>query len=62
DKALDGFIKKRYAGWDSGIGKKIENREVTFEDLEAYTLKKGEPEVPSGRQELLENILNDYIC
>ncbi|HPO31301.1 MAG TPA: xylose isomerase, partial [Candidatus Hydrogenedentes bacterium] len=62
DKALDNFIKRRYAGWDTGIGKKIENRAVTFEDLEAYTLKKGEPEVPSGRQELLENIINDYIC
>ena len=62
DKVLDKFIQERYAGWNTGIGKKIENREVTFEDLEAYTLQKGEPQVPSGRQELLENIINDYIC
>ena len=34
---------------------------VGFEELEAYTLKNGEPEVQSGRQEMLENILNEYI-
>jgi xylose isomerase len=54
-------IDKRYAGWNRGIGKKIEQGKVGLEELEAYTLKNGEPEVQSGRQELLENMLNDFI-
>ena len=54
-------ISKRYAGWDTAFGKRIEKRKVGFEELEAYTLKNGEPKIQSGRQELLENMLNDYV-
>ncbi len=61
DKALEGFISERYAGWNSDLGKNIEARKVGFEDLEAYTLQHGEPEIQSGRQELIENVLNEYI-
>ena len=48
-------------GWDTGIGAEIENGSVGFEELEAYTIEHGEPEIQSGRQELIENILNEYI-
>ncbi|GMW02510.1 MAG: xylose isomerase [Candidatus Hydrogenedentota bacterium] len=61
DKVLIKPLEKRYAGWNSGIGKQIESGKAGFKELEAYTLKNGEPVVQSGRQELLENILNDYI-
>jgi xylose isomerase len=54
-------IKRRYAGWETVFGKKIEKGKVGFEELERYTLKNGEPKVQSGRQELLENLLNEYI-
>ena len=54
-------IKARYGGWDEGIGKKIESGQAGFEELEAYTLENGEPDLKSGRQELFENLLNDYI-
>ena len=47
---------------DIGIGAKIEKGEVGFKELEAYTLENGEPEIKSGRQEMLENILNEYIA
>jgi xylose isomerase len=55
-------IKKRYASWDGGIGQQIEQGRATFEDLEKYVLERGDaqPNV-SGRQELLENVLNRYI-
>jgi xylose isomerase len=55
-------IKKRYASWDGGIGQQIEQGRATFEDLEKYALERGDaqPNV-SGRQELLENVLNRYI-
>ncbi len=55
------FVKTRYAGWDRGIGQKIEKGQVGFEELEAYSLKNGEPKIQSGRQEMLENLLNEYI-
>ena len=62
DGKFSSFIKQRYSSWDSGIGKKIEKGQVTFADLEKYILGKAELNPnPSGRQELLENILNDYL-
>lgn len=60
-KALEKVIKKRYAGWDKAFGKKIESGKATFKELEDYTHKHGEPVIQSGRQEMLENILNDFI-
>ncbi len=61
DKKFENFVKERYSGWDEGIGSKIENGEVSFEELEQYIFDNGEPDVQSGRQEMLENMLNDYI-
>jgi len=61
DKVLDNAIKQRYAGWNSKLGKDIEGGRMNFEKLEKYALKNGEPTLKSGRQELLENILNEYI-
>jgi len=61
DKALDNVVSERYAGWKSELGQKIWKKQVGFEELEEYTISNGEPEVQSGRQELAENVLNDYI-
>ncbi|MBI2433681.1 MAG: xylose isomerase [Candidatus Hydrogenedentes bacterium] len=61
DGRIDKFVKQRYAGWDKGLGSDILKGKVGFEQLEALTLKQGEPEPQSGRQELLENILNEFI-
>ena len=58
---LEKALKKRYAGWDTAFGRKIEDGKAGFEELEKYTIKNGEPKLASGRQELLENILNEYI-
>jgi len=60
-KKLENFIQKRYSGWDTGLGAKIEAGKLDFEALEAYTITHGEPKVQSGRQEMLENILNEYL-
>ena len=60
-KKFDRALAQRYAGWNRALGKKIEKGQVGFKELEAYTLKNGEPAIQSGRQELLENLLNDYI-
>jgi xylose isomerase len=61
DGWLDKIVKERYSGWDSGLGADVEAGKMDFEKLEAYTLQHGEPEIKSGRQELIENILNQYI-
>jgi xylose isomerase len=61
DKVLENAINERYKGWTGELGSKIENRKVGFEELESYIFEHGEPELQSGRQELLENLLNDYI-
>jgi xylose isomerase len=60
-RVFDKAIKKRYAGWDTPFGKKVAAGKMDFKKLEAYILENGEPKLQSGRQELLENILNDYI-
>ncbi|MEI7534069.1 MAG: xylose isomerase [Verrucomicrobiae bacterium] len=62
DGRLANFVKQRYASWDSGIGAKIEAGQVGFKQLEAYMLKKGEADASSsGRQEYLENLINEFI-
>jgi xylose isomerase len=61
DKALARFIDARYKGWDAGLGAKIEKGKMNFAQLEQFALANGEPKVQSGRQELIENVLNEYI-
>jgi xylose isomerase len=61
DGVLDDFVQQRYAGYDGGVGRQIMDGEATLEELEQYAISEGEPELVSGRQEKLENILNDYL-
>ncbi|HUU58194.1 MAG TPA: xylose isomerase, partial [Phycisphaerae bacterium] len=62
DGALAEFVKNRYASWNRGIGRKIEKGQVGFKQLGKYMLKKGDADPnESGRVEMLENILNEYI-
>jgi xylose isomerase len=62
DGVLDRMLKERYASWDTGVGAEIEAGKHTFKTLEKYMLEKGDatPNM-SGRQELIENIINTYI-
>jgi len=56
------FIKDRYSSWDGELGRRVEAGGASFADLEAYILPKGDAaKNPSGRQEMLENLFNDYI-
>lgn len=61
DGVFDKFISERYASFTKGIGKDIVDGKAGFKELEAYVLENGEPEITSGRQELLEAILNQYV-
>jgi xylose isomerase len=51
----------RYASFDSGKGKDFEAGKLSLEDLRAYAIENGEPEVKSGKQEYLENVVNRFI-
>ncbi len=61
DGRINAFIKQRYATYDTGIGAKIEKGEVGFAELEAHVLANGEPLLGSGRQEMMENLVNEYL-
>ncbi len=62
DGRLAEFVKQRYASWDSGIGAKIESGKASLKEIEAYILKKGDvAKNVSGRQEFLENLINEFI-
>lgn len=59
---LDQFVRQRYSSYDSGIGQQIEACTVKFAELESYMLEKGDAAAnSSGRQEMLENLINRYI-
>lgn len=53
--------KERYSSFDNGDGAKFEKKLFTLEDLRELALKYGEPEQISGKQELYEAIINQYI-
>ncbi|HEV3146945.1 MAG TPA: xylose isomerase [Gemmataceae bacterium] len=62
DGVLRDFVKQRYASWDIGIGQQVEQGKANFEELEKYMLAKGDADKnSSGRQEMLENVINRYL-
>ena len=61
DGALENFVTERYSSYTTGIGKKIVENETDFEELAAYALTHDHIQMKSGRQEMLEDILNRYI-
>jgi xylose isomerase len=62
DGRLAEFVRQRYESYHIGIGAEIEKGKTSFEELEAYMLKQGEAAAnTSGRQEFLENLINEFI-
>lgn len=55
------FRKDRYASFDTGKGKDFESGKLKLEDLRNLAAENGEPKQISGKQEWLENIINQYI-
>ena len=52
---------QRYASFDDGSGAAFEHGKLTLEDLRAIAIETGEPKQISGKQELFETFMNDYI-
>ena len=62
DGRLAALVKNRCVSWDSGIGAAIEADKEDFTSLEKHALSQPDPiHYTSGRQELFENIINDFI-
>ena len=62
DGRLSEIVRNRYASWDSGLGADIEAGKHSFKTLETIALANPDPvQHTSGRQELIENILNELI-
>lgn len=62
DGDLKSLLDQRYVSWESGVGADIESGKQTLSSLEKYMLDKGEAAPnQSGRQEMLENLINRYI-
>ena len=53
--------EERYASFDSGNGKAFEAGKLTLQDLYKIAQDNGELPLRSGKQELFENIINQYI-
>lgn len=62
DGRLEQLLEDRYSSWDSGLGAEIETGKHDFASLEKLMLEKGEAtKNQSGRQEMIENLINTYL-
>lgn len=57
----ESLMEKRYASFESGKGADFTSGKLSLEDLYTYAEQNGEPQQISGKQELFENIVNQYI-
>jgi len=61
DGRLEEFVRNRYSSYETGYGAKIAAGKISFDVLEKIALADGEPILESGRQEMLENLINEFI-
>ncbi|MDU7335967.1 MAG: xylose isomerase [Klebsiella pneumoniae] len=62
DGKLDQGLTKRYAGWQGELGQKIMSGQMSLDNIARYAEQHNlNPQPQSGRQELLENLVNTYI-
>ncbi|MBI9103675.1 MAG: xylose isomerase [Spirochaetales bacterium] len=61
DGKFDRMMKERYASFDSGKGAEFEAGKMSLEDLRDYAAAAGTPAQISGKQELLESMVNQYL-
>ncbi len=62
DGVLIALVEQRYRSWDNELGRRIEAGECGLVELDSIMLAKGDSSPnESGRQEMLENIINRYL-
>ncbi|MBB5685350.1 xylose isomerase [Sphingobium boeckii] len=61
DGRLDAFVADRYAGWNGPVGQSVAGPAATLESAADYAIAKAfTPKARSGRQEMLENLINRF--
>jgi len=53
--------EKRYLSFDEGKGKEFEEGKLSLDALRDIAIQVGEPQKISGKQELIESIINSFI-
>jgi xylose isomerase len=62
DGKLQAFVDERYAAWKTGLGRDVLDGRLSLDQLSERVLsQKLDPKPRSGRQELLENLVNRYL-
>lgn len=61
DKVLSNFVAERYGSYQTGIGAEMMAGKMGLSDIEKWVLGQPQPHLKSGRQEMLENMINHYI-
>ncbi len=61
DPAFSSLLSRRYASFDDGAGRRFERGELGLGELRNIAADAGEPGQKSGKQELVENLINDHI-
>jgi xylose isomerase len=62
DRALSGPLAERYADWEGEEAQAMLSGERTLEEISRRVLSQGlDPRPRSGRQEMLENVVNRYV-
>ena len=58
---FDKLRRERYSSFDSGVGKDFEDGKLSLLDLYRWSHKNQDIEMKSGKQELYESIINQFI-
>jgi len=61
DGRIAEIVRNRYASWNSDLGRKIEARGSSFDELHALALASESPVLRPGKQEIIEGIINQFI-
>ena len=62
DDKLGAFKDARYAGWNESLGQQILNKELGLAaGADLATARALEPQLRSGRQEMLETLVSRYV-
>ena len=61
DKVLGDFVTERYSSFQTGFGAHILSGQIGLPEIDAWILAQPRPVLHSGRQEMLENIINAYV-
>jgi xylose isomerase len=61
DSGLADFVSRRYAGWDGSFGQDILAGRLSLAEIAEKAAAGPEPHPVSGRQEMLENLVQRFI-